>query len=209
MLFFAPFSARELFSTILIVNLILTIIPERQFSIIWAYPSKTCVSPFENGRNRKIMSSKYKTGMEIFFLAMEICRPSTITMVKRGPKRLLRGTFWKKYPKWCLPQQGNHFLYRKRHQYCTSSYMYLTLAEEFFVLGEDAWGAFPLSEETAYPTVYHHLIGEDLDVQMQLSHVILSSVGWISPESNVLMAVHDWVDWSRTFSAWLASMSCL
>ena len=195
MLFFAPFSTRDLLLTILIINLILTIIPERHylfptFSIIWAYKN-TCVSPFENGRNRK---------MEIFFLAMEICRPTTITLVKSGPKRLPRGTFWKKKPKWCLSQQRNHLLYRKRHQYCTSSYMYLTSAEEFFVLGENAWDAevhFHSQKKQPIPlyiiisvtflSIFNRVGWWWWGVKMQLSEVILSSLGWISPESTVLI----------------------
>ena len=57
-----------------------------------------------------------------------------------------------------------------------------------------------LSEETAHPTVYHHLsqlsvdiqlnglikCREDLGVQMQLTHVIFRSLSWISLEPEAL-----------------------
>ncbi len=58
-----------------------------------------------------------------------------------------------------------------------------------------------LSEEIAHPTVYHHLSQVSVDnqlsgltkcrensgVQMKLSRVIFCSLGWISPESTILV----------------------
>ncbi len=60
---------------------------------------------------------------------------------------------------------------------------------------------YTLSEEIANPTVYHHLrqvsvdnqlsgltkCKEDSCVQMKRSQVIFCSLGWISPESTVLV----------------------
>ena len=63
---------------------------------------------------------KYKTGMENVFLAMQICRPTTITLIKSGAKWLLRKTFWKKeQPNDAYHKRGmNKILsHRKSHQY--------------------------------------------------------------------------------------------
>ena len=69
-------------------------------------------------------------------------------------------------------------------------------------MGEDGEATLQvtLSEETAHPTVYHHLsqlsvdvqlnalikCREDSGVQIQLNQVIFHSLCWVSPESATL-----------------------